>query len=328
MIRPFVLLDLPKLHKYRHKGLFLDTTTALTWGPRVVPAGAFLTHLAPATGVFTFLGAQDGDEKKLVIAQLVHQGNTTAARFSFLAPESALNSSAFSQMVEYAATQVGQRGAHNLVAEVDEGKLGFEVLRSTGFAIYARQRIWKFDETQEIEGSADIWRVVRSKDGIPVRVLYNNLVPPLTQQVESPPWERMRGLVYCQGDELLGYVNLTYGPRGVMIHPYFHPDTEQVTACLAGMLAAIPNRRSRSLYVCVRSYQGWLEAALDELNAQPGPRQAVMVKRLVSPVQKPVLKPIPSLKGTSPANPTVPFDNSFVDSVDPQAVRQKRCYPV
>jgi hypothetical protein len=40
------------------------------------------------------------------------------------------------------------------------------------------------------------------------------------------------------------------------------------------------------VYVCVRSYQAWLETALEDLGAEPGPRQAVMVRRLVKTIKE------------------------------------------
>ena len=42
----------------------------------------------------------------------------------------------------------------------------------------------------------------------------------------------------------------------------------------------IPNRRSRPIYLCVRSYQAWLEQYFEDLGVEAGPRQAVMVKHM------------------------------------------------
>jgi hypothetical protein len=290
--------------------LFLDTGTALTWGPTIVPAGALLTYLAPATGVFTYLGTSADSGKEPVIAQLVHQGSATYARFSFLAPEAALDSDTFLELVDHLAVQVGERGAHNLVAEVNEGTRTYEVLRRAGFAIYARQRIWSIPEGVEYPPGEGVWSAVEAQDEIRVRALYNALVPGLTQQVESPPWERQRGLAYRYGGELLAYVSLTYGPRGIMVLPFFHPDAEGITARMTDLLAAIPNRRARPLYIVVRSYQSWLESALEEIGALQGERQAVMVKRVAVALKERALSPIPKITGTT-ANPTVPFTRSL-----------------
>lgn len=310
MIRPFVLLDLPALHRYRHQGLFLDTTTALTWGPSLVSVGALLSYLAPATGVYTYLGTPDGKEQEQVIVQLVYPANASCARFSFLAPETALDSAAFHQMVEYLAERVGERGGHNLVAEVDEQASAYEALRRAGFAIYSRQRIWKLEETPAQTGNPSPWRGVRQDDEPAVRNLYSALVPALVQQVDPPPWEHLRGLVYRQESELLAFVELNYGPRGIKAQPFVHPDMEQVSTRLTEMIGRISNRRSRPVYLCVRSYQGWLEAPLEALGAQPGARQAVMVKRLTAAIKEPARAPLPALKGTT-ANPTVPIARSF-----------------
>ena len=307
MIRPFVLRDLPTLHRFRNRGLFLDTATALTWGPTMVPVGALLTHLAPATGIFTYLGVSDRDSGRTVVSQLVHHASSACARFSFLAPEAALESATFLQLVDHMAAQAGERRAHNLVAEVDEGTLTYDVLRRASFAIYARQRIWALDHKLDYERGPGSWRLVLSKDDFDIRVLYNAVVPPLTQQVEAPPWERLRGLVFRQEGELLAYVDLNHGPMGIMVQPFFHPDMEQIPIRLSALLSRIPNRRARPIYIRVRSYQGWLEAALDELGAQPGARQAVMVKRMAVTVKKPVLATLPAIKGTT-ANPTLPFN--------------------
>ncbi len=315
MIRSFVLFDLPTLHRYRQKGVFLDTTTALTWGPTVVPAGALLTHLAPATGIFTYLGGLDHGADQLILAQVVHHNHSSCARFSFLAPETALVSAAVSQMVEYVAKQVGERGGHHLVAEVDEATQTYDVLRQNGFAIYARQRVWQMDELSErLPSGESPWRPVDELDEIGIRVLYNAVVPGLTQQVEEPPWENLRGLVLPKPDGLLAYIGLTYGPRGVMVNPFIHPDTEEVQDRLADVLSSIPHRRGRPVYVVARSYQSWLEPALEALGAQPGDRQAVMVKRLTATVKKPAVAPLPALKGTT-ANPTVPFARTFQSTV-------------
>jgi hypothetical protein len=305
-IRNFVLRDLPTLHRYRQNGQFLDTATDLTWGPTVVPVGALLTHLAPATGIFTYLSHPDDTRARVILAQLIHHQNSSCARFSFIAPENALESPAFQALVEYMAQQIVERGAHNLVAEVDEGTLAYASMRRIGFAVYARQRVWQMDpEDKEIAAPAG-WASSANEDGISIRSLYNAIVPGLTQQVEAPPWERQKGITFRQEGELLAYVDLNYGPRAILAQPFFHPDVQNLVKSLRGMLASIPNRRSRPVYVKVRSYQGWLEGSLEEINAVPGPRQAVVVKRLALPVHQHVQAALPALNGTT-ANPTLPI---------------------
>ena len=90
-------------------------------------------------------------------------------------------------------------------------------------------------------------------------------------------------MVYYQNGELLAFVELKYGQRGIWVQPFVHPDAEDVQQILLDLFSKIPNRRSRPVYICVRSYQSWLELAIEELGGEAGPRQAVMVKQLVTP---------------------------------------------
>jgi hypothetical protein len=102
-----------------------------------------------------------------------------------------------------------------------------------------------------------------------VKFLYANLVPGLVQQVEPSPVNQIRGLVYYRGSELLAFVELKYGPRGIWVQPFIHPDAENVVEPIFSFLNDLPYRRSRPVYVCVRSYQAWLEYALQN-QVQPG----------------------------------------------------------
>jgi hypothetical protein len=58
-------------------------------------------------------------------------------------------------------------------------------------------------------------------------------------------------------------------------------------------LSQIENRGTKGIYICVRSYQAWIESILEELPVLAGPRQALMVRHLAL-VQKalaPILSP-------------------------------------
>jgi hypothetical protein len=135
---------------------------------------------------------------------------------------------------------------------------------------------------------------------INVNSLYHNVVPGLVQQVEQIPSERLRGMVYNLSGEILGYAELKYGHRGIWILPLFHPDAENLDLLMADLIQNLPNRLSRPVFVCVRSYLSWLEPILEDLGAQAGPRKAVLVKHLV--VTQKVLRQvaIPALEGGRP----------------------------
>ncbi|RPI33181.1 MAG: hypothetical protein EHM70_06815 [Chloroflexota bacterium] len=281
-VRPFDWRDLPALHRYRNQCLFLDSTRLLTQGPTLIPAGALFSYLAMAMGIFTFQSVTNGGSEKVVLlGQVVHPTGAACARLSFLTPASAVESASLPELVEHLTAAIGPRGATHLLAEVDEQDTAYESMRKAGFATYARQRIWQLPaEPAGSDEEALTWQAGKSKDVINVRTLYCNLVPGLVQQVEPPPVNRLRGLVFRQEDDLQGYVEIKYGPAGIWVQPFIHPDMEKVAERLVVLLKNLPYRRSRPVYLCVRSYQSWLESALEDLGAEAGPRQAVMVRHL------------------------------------------------
>jgi hypothetical protein len=302
-VRPFDWRDLHHLHRNRQQAIFLDSVSLLTRGPLLLPS-ALLSYLAPGMGVFTCINNGDGEEAQPLIGQFTHAFQSHFAHLTFLTPQAALESSA-SHLLDYLVWISGQRGALHLLADVDERSGAFEALRRDGFATYSRQRIWQLAAGQQVrrqtapasQKRASAWRSALSRDALAIRSLYANLVPGLVQQVEPLLNQPPRGLVYSLQDRLLAYVELKVGRRGVWAQPFVHPDAERISDLLTDLIHRIPNRRARPLYLCVRSYQAWLEAAIEELGAQPGPRQAVMVRHLA--IQQKVERKyaLPALEG-------------------------------
>ena len=302
-MRSFDWRDLPALHRYRNQSVFLHNALVLTQGPLMI-SGALLSSITPAVGIFTSVCPGQGRGSPPLIGQVMHSAGSQLAQLTFLAPREALISEedplAVAVLLDHLASQVGERGAHRLLADVDEGPPAFEALRRVSFAIYARQRIWRLQRAKTGGGNSSNWQVTSERDLIPVRSLYNNIVPGLVQQVEPFPAERLNGLIYRQGDDLLAYVELKYGPRGIWAQPFVHPDAEEIAPCLVDLFQNLPYRRSRPVYVCIRSYQSWLEMALEDLGAEAGPRQAVMVKHLAVPLKAARPFALPALEGGRP----------------------------
>lgn len=305
-IRPFDWRDLPLLYRYRQSGIFLDSSLSLTQGPILVPVGALLSYFAPATGIFTYFCDQNDYKETPLLGQVKHSSGASAARLSFLAPETMLESTSLPLLLDQVAYQIGVRGAFHVLAEVNESCKVFEVLRQAGFAIYARQHIWVLREIASGETKLTDWRMCVEDDLPGVHVLYNELVPGLVQQIEPPPKERPRGMVYHQNGEVKAYVELKYGMRGIWVQPYVHPDAEGFADRLVHLLKSLPNRRSRPIYVCARSYQSWLESAMQETGAEEFGRQAVMVRHLAITKKAAEAYKLPGMNGTQ-IEPTAPF---------------------
>lgn len=312
MIRSFKIRDFRQLHRYRHRGLFLDNIPTLTRGKLLIPVGAMLLPLSSTLGVFTSVYENNADHSETILGQVAHNSNSPYARFSFLAPDSAIESPNLSILVEHLIHQVGERGAQNLIAEVNEKTQTFEVLRRENFSIYARQHIWRLMEFKKPASDSFRWRNQISHDEINVRKLYNAIVPALVRQVEPSPWNRARVWVYYQGGEMLAFAEVVLGSQGTWVQPFIHPEMENVDINLIHLLKHLRMRRRRPIYVCLRSYQAWLSHALEEAEAEVALSQAVMVRRLIAAVKHPALAPLPKLEGST--EPTTSYyKNGLLD---------------
>jgi hypothetical protein len=282
--------------------------------------GAVLSSLSQATGIFTSVSTRNGDTNHVLIGQAIHSTGAQIAQLSFLCPDEAMNSAALSPLLDHLSVQAVERGAFRLLAEVDERSVTYEAMRHAGFAIYARQRIWQIEGQSAEDGPPLSWQVVTQQDLIPVRALYNNLIPGLVQQVEPFPAERLHGMVYRQEGDLLAYIELKYGHRGIWAQPFVHPDAGDVLSELIELIGHVPHRRARPIFLCIRSYNSWLEPALEDCGARPGTsRQAVMVKHLAVPQKAVRTFALPALEGGHP-EVTAPIARSRSKQVENNGV--------
>jgi hypothetical protein len=314
MIRSFEIKDFPTLHRNRFNGLFLDTVTALTRSITMVPAGALLATLAPATGIFTYVATNENNPASRVVGQFMHVQGEPNARLIFITPEESIESPEAPALLDHLATRAGERGAHQMLAEVDERSIAYEILRRSGYVIYTRQRIWSLTPGRS-DGDPP-WRTVAEKDIPEVYHLYHDLVPAMVQQTETLPWDNLNGLVFLQEGEILAYVHLDYGPKGILAQPFVHPETEQVEHLLVSLYNAVPGKRGKEVYLGVRSHQAWLAPFLEELGYNSAPRQAVMVKRMA--LTKKVKLPLRVPEGLKNIQPEI---TSFHRELPENAVR-------
>jgi hypothetical protein len=275
--RPLDLLDLPTLYHYRAEAISLDSARMLTRGNPLGTAG-FLSYFNPARHLYTAINQENGDT---LLGGVIKTNGDAFARLVYIAPASQLTHPMLPGLIEHLSAEAGRWGAFHVLAEIDENSQAFTPLRKAGFSVYAWQRIWDVSHITPVEG-AGIWFPVRSVEVAAVQSLYHQIVPALLQPVEPAP-KRAGGLFSTAGARC--YVQLAYGMQGIVLTPLIHPDAGDVAQKLASLLKELPNRRGRPVYLCVRSYQAWLEPVLEELGGKAAPRQAVMVKHLAHMVK-------------------------------------------
>ena len=178
-----------------------------------------------------------------------------------------------------------------MLAEVDENSEAFVPLRKAGFSVYAWQRMWEIKEMPELTssaqapqtGKAEVWTRAWSVHLAAIHSLYHQIVPPLLQPIESQP---RSSIGWISNDGAKCYIGVTHGTYGIVLMPLIHPEARDVGAKVAALINNLTDRKNRPVYVCVRSYQAWLEPVLADLGAQAGQRQAVMVKHLARLVRE------------------------------------------
>jgi hypothetical protein len=273
-VRSLDILDLPLLPRYRRDVLSLDSARILTRG-NPLGAAAMLSYLNPRRNIYTAVASENGDS---LMGQVILNEEETSARLSFLAPARNAGDLVL-PLTAHLCVQAGEWGAFHLLAEVDEDSPALRALRKSGFAMYAWQRVWKLPAAAVADPDG-AWQKAAEIDWPGVQSLYGQIVPAMLHPVEMLP--RQAGGLVCRTDGTLqAYASVSAGPKGIWIQPLVPPDCPCVSEQLTGLARAVSGWHSQDLYVCVRSYQTWLEAVLEDLGAQAGPRQAVMVKRLV-----------------------------------------------
>jgi hypothetical protein len=307
MIRPFDWRDLGLLHRAHDQGLCLDSQLSYTRGANTIQT-LLLDMFIPGRSACTLVARPPQRDEPASIGQILHRAGEPHAHMTFFGPVEAVSWPSCDLLLEALSHAAGERGALHLIADVDEESPIFENMRNAGFAIYARQRIWRLVDNGILEGLPDSnsWQPETGIHEIAITHLYHSIVPALVQQVELPPDVDRRDLSHFHDGELLGYLDIERGPLGVWVDPYFHPAVENLDELLKSFLASYSDNQNRPLYFVIRSYQGWIGHALERLGFSPCSDQAVMVKRLAASVRRPALSPLPAVEGTHP-EPTTPF---------------------
>ena len=295
-IRSLDLLDIPTLARYRNDVLTLDSARALTRGHPLGTMG-LLAYINPARHLYA---AIENSGESALLGGIIHTRGELFARLLYLAPLSNLHDPQLPALIEHLAIQAGEWQAVHVLAEVDETSDVFPALRMTGFSVYAWQRMWDVSLLEQTGSNSNLnWRRMQSLDLPAVQNLHYQIVPQLLHPVEPAP-NRVMGYVH---QNLKCYASITSGMVGVVITPLIHPDENDVSEKIAGLVASLPDRRGRPVYLNVRSYQAWLEPVLEDLGAQASTRQAVMVKHLARLVKNgQPARALPANAGVQPSH--------------------------
>ncbi len=231
-----------------------------------------------------------------LLGGVIHTNGDTFARLLYMAPASAAEHPELPELIDSLSVEAAAWGAFHVLAELDEDHALFTALRRAGFSAYAGQRMWDVSALPEPATQAG-WPRVRDVNLPAIQSLYHQIVPALLQPIEPVP-RRASGFICNEGGTC--YASTATGLNGVVVFPLIHPDATDVPNKIRSLIHFLPNRGGRPVYVCVRTYQAWLEHVLEDLGAKPGPQQAVMVKHLTR-----LVKEEQAVRARQPAGVTV-----------------------
>lgn len=271
-VRALDLRDLPNLYRFRDETVSLDTSRTLTRGNPLGTAG-ILAYINPARHIYSAIIDSDGD---CIIGGITQARGEGFAKLLYLAPSTHLNHPDLPMLIENLSAEAGTWGAFHILAEVEETHNAFVALRRSGYSVYAWQRMWNVSAINATNPGGP-WTRMTLADLPVVQTLYHQIVPPLLQPLEPMP-QRATGFICNEGVKC--YVSPSTGMMGIALFPLIHPEATEVGPKLASLIDHLPNRGGRPIYICVRSYQAWLEPVLEDLGAKAAARQAVMVKHL------------------------------------------------
>jgi len=279
-VRSILWYDWPYFFRHRRQVVCLDNILLLTQG-NPLTLTHFLFTIRPTDHHFTGVHQPSKGADK-VIAQIYQTPKMNSAHINFLLQPETGNSQELVIILEELLKKASSWGAKQMVADLDIDSPCFTGFRQAGFSVLAKQKIFKCpapDKAHDNNGNQH-WRIWNSADIHAMRCLYHTLVPPLVQPVEPLTRRERLGLVYYdKKGNLQAYADLVYGPKGVWILPVIHPQVKgDIAELLNEMLLALPERIGRSVYVTARSYQPWVEHAMLDLSAAPGPEQALLVR--------------------------------------------------
>ncbi len=328
MIRPFHLRDLALVHRLSEQGVTLHTESALTKNLHPV-RGALFSLMG---GDFPTYVWKTKERDVAGFIQLCLEDNIQYANILYISADKSpgivnnvnrvvgrannntavINKSAWLSLLDQAVVEVGQRGVHSLVAEVNEVGPELPILRHAGFVVYTRQDIWVLHEQVVSPEDNDILSQRQEIDDWEIQLLYANTVPRLVQMVEPmPPLNGGTGWVLREDNEITAFVHIQDGSAGTWMRLFIHPNAEaRADEIVLAVTRLHPPYAEHPIYCCVRRYQSWVQGSLERVGFELVDSQAVMVKHTVHHLKR----PLPDLTAALDAQgvtPTAPYVRNY-----------------
>lgn len=224
----------------------------------------------------------ENEEGQSCYGQIEKRQTRQYAQMCYLGYQDGLDPIDICRLLEQLVKSAGDWKAWGVLADLPEDSPLYEGFRKAGFTIWARQNIYQLNlKDHHYNNSALKWRLWTSDDIGALNALYKDVVPGAVQCIEPVTRKTALGLVaFLPEGRLAAFADLEYGPKGVWVQVTTSPEL-RAADLLNSLTDAIPELFGRPVYLCVRSYQPWLDAALEEMGSLKKESQILLVKHLV-----------------------------------------------
>ena len=280
MARKIVWKDLVALTRFKNQKLVLDNSFQYVFNPGLF-SSSLLSLISPASGFCTAVEPIESEANAILVGQIFHPPGSSCARVVFLAASDFNPHPAFGRVLSELAHSVGERGGLQIKAEVSDNSPEEEILNQAGFRTYAEQQIWKLPRRIVFGTGKKAWVPVTKDNNALAEAFYRRTLPGQILRVEPPPVSPdMQGLISWKEGKVVGFAAAQFGPRGILVDLLTAPEMDPIDEYLSALLFHLPYRDTRDVYLRVRSYQQQLTSALERVDAEDGPKQKAVVKRL------------------------------------------------
>ncbi|MBI4788936.1 MAG: hypothetical protein HY782_18040 [Chloroflexi bacterium] len=315
MTRWLDLNDLIAIRQLQRRGVALDLERAVLW-PHSPLYAAFAAHLpfSPFGADTIILYPPAGRGRALGLIQVRQRPRRPEADITFIAPALDAREDAVSiwyRLLAECTQHIGERGGQRLFAQIAGGNGIEDVLRQSGFGVYAHEDVYRLADRPANVAKTNLLRRQRSRDTWNLMRLYGQTTPRPVQIAEGMLsteeqggklrnwWDPSLGSGYVlpADRELAGAVRVQRGSAAYWLrfwlHPQAHDHAETLLRNAISLLWAAPRR---PIYVSVRDYESGLRAPLEDLGFRYLYTRSLLVKHTTARVKEPFIKLVPALE--------------------------------
>jgi hypothetical protein len=229
-----------------------------------------------------------------------------SAKLVYVFPHTNEKDGSLAILLDCLIKQSGEMGAKRLITTINDDEEFFSVLRYVGFCQVCNQQVWENPATTiQTDQSQDRWQTTTEKDLPSIRALYKKIAPAVVQASLPLSASHFPGLIMREDGNITGFAEVHMHEDNIFIIPHVLSSGQNKKTLSS--LSIVFHRSRKKIYFCIRSYQPWLDTALEATARIIGRPQSILVKHLTHAVKVTVEDHHPVAVRNHHAEPTTPI---------------------